>query len=473
VIPVTIFAGRAVAVFGLGSSGLATCEALLAGGANPVAFDDDDAKVAAAESRGIAVADLRRIDWNRVAAFVLSPGVPLTNPVPHWTVPLARQADIEIIGDVELYCRERRALAPAAPFVAVTGTNGKSTTTALIAHVLSAGGIPAQAGGNIGTAILSLDPPARGRAHVIECSSYQIDLAPSLDPSVGILLNISPDHLDRHGTIEHYAAVKARLVEGVPADGTRVVGVDDDWSRSIADRLDAAGRPVTRISVHGPVENGFYYEADHILAATPGRKPRRVLRMGGIGSLRGIHNAQNAACATAAALALGMPAEAVERALRSFPGLAHRMEQVGRSGRVLFVNDSKATNADAAARALASFSDIFWIAGGKAKAGGIAPLAEYFPRIRKAYLIGEAAEEFAATLRGHVASEQAGTLDRAVVLAARDARASRLAEPVVLLSPACASFDQFPNFEVRGTAFRELVQKLEGVEAMETAEESA
>ena len=472
-IPVTTFAGRKVAVFGLGSSGLASCAALKAGGGEVIAFDDDPAKVAAAASRGITTSDLRQIDWTRIAAFVLSPGIPLTHPSPHWSVALARTAAVEIIGDIELYCRERRAKTPGAPFVAVTGTNGKSTTTALIAHVLAAGGIKAQRGGNIGVAILSLDPPAPGRAHVIECSSYQIDLAPSLDPSVGILLNVSPDHLDRHGAIGRYAAIKARLVEGVPANGAAIVGVDDEWSEKIAERLERAGKRVTRISVLRRLENGFYAEADRIVKAEPGRKPRTLARIGGIGSLRGRHNAQNAACATAAALALGLAPETIERGLRSFPGLAHRMEQVGRRGRVLFVNDSKATNADAAARALASFSDIFWIAGGRAKSGGIAALAEYFPRIRKAYLIGEAAEAFAATLDGRVAHEEAGTLDRAVAFAARDAEAARSSDPVVLLSPACASFDQFPNFEIRGSAFRELVRKLDGVEAVESIEESA
>jgi len=473
VIPVTTFAGRKVAVFGLGSSGLASCAALKAGGGEVIAFDDDPAKVAAAASRGITTSDLRQIDWTRIAAFVLSPGIPLTHPAPHWSVALARTAAVEIIGDIELYCRERRAKTPGAPFVAVTGTNGKSTTTALIAHVLAAGGMKAQRGGNIGVAILSLDPPAPGRAHVIECSSYQIDLAPSLDPSVGILLNVSPDHLDRHGAIGRYAAIKARLVEGVPANGAAIVGVDDEWSEKIAERLERAGKRVTRISVLRRLENGFYAEADRIVKAEPGRKPRTLARIGGIGSLRGRHNAQNAACATAAALALGLAPETIERGLRSFPGLAHRMEQVGRRGRVLFVNDSKATNADAAARALASFSDIFWIAGGRAKSGGIAALAEYFPRIRKAYLIGEAAEAFAATLDGRVAHEEAGTLDRAVAFAARDAEAARSSDPVVLLSPACASFDQFPNFEIRGSAFRELVRKLDGVEAVESIEESA
>ncbi len=472
-IPVTTLAGKNVAVFGLGTSGLATCAALRAGGARAIAFDDDATKVAAAATRGVATADLRKLDWGGIAALVLSPGVPLTHPTPHWSVALARNAGVEVIGDVELYCRERRAVVPGAPFVAVTGTNGKSTTTALIAHVLETAGMAAQRGGNIGVAVLSLDPPAPDRAHVVECSSYQIELAPSLDPSVGILLNVSPDHLDRHGTIERYAAIKARLVEGVPAHGTAIVGVDDEWSKTIAKKLERAGKRVTPVSVLGPLERGFYLEADRILEAAPGREPRTVLRIGGIGSLRGRHNAQNAACATAAALALGLAPRAIERGLRSFPGLAHRMEQVGRKDRVVFVNDSKATNADAAARALASFSDIFWIAGGRAKAGGIAPLAQYFPRIRNAYLIGEAAEEFAATLEGRVAHETAGTLDRAVALAAREAERSRCAEPVVLLSPACASFDQFANFEVRGTAFRDLVRKLDGVVPVGTVEESA
>jgi UDP-N-acetylmuramoylalanine--D-glutamate ligase len=463
-IPVTSFVGRRVAVFGLGASGISSCHALLAGGAGVAAFDDDPANVAKAAASGIPTQDLRHIDWTNVLALVLAPGVPLTHPAPHWSVGLARNAAVEVIGDVELYCRERRRRAPAAPFVAITGTNGKSTTTALSAHLFNAAGYAAEQGGNIGTAILSLQPPAPGRVHVIECSSYQIDLAPSLDPLVGVLLNVSEDHLDRHGTLANYAAVKARLVEGVPADGTAVVGVDDNWCQAAADRLENAGRRVVRVSVRRPLAHGLYVEGDRILQASGGTA-REVARIGGIGSLRGIHNAQNAACAAAAALALGLTAEQIQNGLRSFPGLAHRMEQVGRKGRVLFVNDSKATNADSAAQALACFSDIFWIAGGKPKTGGIESLAGYFPRIRKAYLIGEAAEEFARTLDGKVDRVITGTLDRAVELAARDAEASGLAEAVVLLSPACASFDQYRNFEIRGDAFRALVRALPGLRA--------
>jgi UDP-N-acetylmuramoylalanine--D-glutamate ligase len=464
-IPLTAFAGRTLAVFGLGASGLATCRALKGGGAEVVAFDDDPRKAAETAAAGFTVADLRHTDWSRVAALVLSPGVPLTHPAPHWSVGLARNAAVEVIGDIELYCRQRRAVAPAAPFIAITGTNGKSTTTALIAHVLAAAGFGAERGGNIGTAILSLEPPHRGHAHVIECSSYQIDLAPSLDPSVGILLNVSEDHLDRHGTLRDYAAIKERLVMGVQPGGTPIVGVDDNWGQAAADRIERAGRRVVRVSVRRPLPDGLYVVGDRVMRAAGGTA-RPVAHIGGIGSLRGLHNAQNAACAVGAALALGLTEEAIQQGLVSFPGLAHRMEQVGRQGNVLFVNDSKATNADAAARALASFTDIFWIAGGKAKTGGITSLAGFFPRIRKAYLIGEAADEFAATLDGQVPHAVVGTLDRAVALAAQDAGAAGLAEPVVLLSPACASFDQYPNFEVRGTAFRDLVLALPGLTAM-------
>jgi UDP-N-acetylmuramoylalanine--D-glutamate ligase len=461
-IPVTAFAGKKVAIFGLGGSGLASASALLAGGADVIGWDDSADAVIKARSAGIPSDDLRQIDWSRISALVLAPGVPLTHPAPHWTVALARAAAVEVIGDVELFCRERRAHAPKAPFVAITGTNGKSTTTALVAHLLRSAGRDTEIGGNIGTAILSLAPPDAARAHVIECSSYQIDLAPTLDPSVGILLNITEDHLDRHGTLAHYAAVKERLVDGVQEDGTAIVGVDDDWCAAAADRIERAGKKLVRVSVRRSLRAGLYVEGEKVMQAVGGTAGV-IAHIGGIGSLRGVHNAQNAACAAGAALALGLSTQAIQQGLVSFPGLAHRMEEVGRKARVLFVNDSKATNADSAAQALACFSDIFWIAGGKAKTGGIASLAGFFPRIRKAYLIGEAATDFAAELAGRVPHVVAGTLERAVELAAADAEASDLGEPVVLLSPACASFDQYRNFEVRGDKFRELVRALPGL----------
>ncbi len=466
-IPVTTFAGKKVAVFGLGGSGLVSASALLAGGADVIGYDDTDASVTKANAAGIPTADLRKADWTRIAALVLAPGVPLTHPEPHWVVKLARQANVEIIGDIELFCRERARHAPGSPFVAITGTNGKSTTTALIAHLVKSAGMDAQMGGNIGTAILSLQPPSVGvkplRVHVIECSSYQIDLAPTLDPSVGILINLSEDHLDRHGTMEHYAAVKERLVAGVPSQGgTAIVGVDDNWCSNIADRLDKAGKRLVRVSVKRKLAGGIYAEGPRLMRAEASGT-LEIAELSGIGSLRGVHNAQNAACAAAAALALGLDPTAIQAGLKSFPGLAHRMEEVGRRGFVLFVNDSKATNADSTAQALACFTDIFWIAGGKPKTGGIESLRSFFPRIRKAYLIGEAANEFAATLGNDVPHEINGTLDKALAAATRDAEASPSREPVVLLSPACASFDQYRNFEVRGDAFRELVLGMPGV----------
>jgi UDP-N-acetylmuramoylalanine--D-glutamate ligase len=458
--PVTTFAGKTVAVFGLARSGLAAARALTAGGAKVVCADDAADGRAAAVAAGLEVEDLGEADWKRFAALVLAPGVPLTHPQPHWTVAKARAAGVEIIGDVELFCRERAKSAADAPFVAVTGTNGKSTTTALIAHVLRSAGRDAQMGGNIGTAILDLAPPAKERVHVIEMSSFQIDLTPSLAPSVGVLLNISPDHLDRHGTMEHYAELKARLV----AHAARpVIGEDDDWCRDIAERLRLANRSwVDLISAQERVAHGWYAVGTELVARAPWTGPLGAFAdLAGIGSLRGRHNIQNALAASAAAMILGVTPAAVAAALQSFPGLPHRLEDIGRQGRTLFINDSKATNADSAATALAAFAgDVHWILGGKPKEGGIIALTGYFSRVAKAYLIGEATEEFAATLEGKVPLERCGRLEVAVAAAARDAAAGRAAEPIVLLSPACASYDQYRNFEVRGDAFRALVAAL-------------
>jgi UDP-N-acetylmuramoylalanine--D-glutamate ligase len=463
-IPVTTFAGRTVAVFGLGKSGLAAAQALAAGGATVITADDSAAGRDAAAAAGFTVEELAAADWSRFAALVLAPGVPLTHPSPHWTVAKARAAGVEIIGDIELFCRERAKASPDAPFIAITGTNGKSTTTALIAHILSAAGRDAQMGGNIGTAILDLEPPASGRIHVVEMSSFQIQLTPSLAPTVGILLNISPDHLDRHGTMEHYAHLKARLVANAKHP---IIGEDDDWCRDIAERLRLANRTwVDLVSANGRVAHGWYAVGSELVARAPWTGPLGAFAdLAGIGSLRGRHNIQNALAASAAAMMLGLSPSDVAAALKTFPGLPHRLEEIGRLGHTLFINDSKATNADSAATALAAFErGIYWILGGKPKQGGIVSLAPYFSRVAKAYLIGEASEEFAATLGGKVPAVRCGTLDAAVAAAAQDATASGAAEPVVLLSPACASYDQYRNFEVRGDAFRALVSALPGIE---------
>ncbi len=453
------FAGKKVALFGLGGSGVATARALIDGGASVLGWDDNPDSVARAAEQDIPTGDLRGADWSGFASFVLSPGVPLSHPKPHWTVELARGAGVEIIGDVELFARERLAQAPAAPFIAITGTNGKSTTTALTAHILKSAGRDTQMGGNIGRAVMTLDPLAADRFYVVECSSYQIDLAPSINPTAGILLNLTPDHLDRHGTMQHYAAIKERLVSG---SDTAIVGVDDIFCTQIADRLEKAGKPVVRISKRLPLTDGYFADGTNLMEASDGRYSR-IAFLEGIGSLRGQHNAQNALAAVAACLRVGLDLGEIQAGLESFPGLAHRMEQVGRKGSVLFINDSKATNADASAPALSSFPRIYWIAGGLPKEGGIEPLRSYFPRIAKAYLIGEAAPAFSATLGEAVPYEISGTLAAAVEHAARDAAEDTAAEAVVLLSPACASFDQFRNFEVRGDAFRAAVQAIDDV----------
>ncbi|WP_288427265.1 UDP-N-acetylmuramoyl-L-alanine--D-glutamate ligase [uncultured Agrobacterium sp.] len=458
-IPVTSLSSKKVALFGLGGSGLVTAKALVAGGADVVAFDDNPDSVAKAASEGIQTADLRTLDWSKVSVFVLAPGVPLTHPKPHWSVDLAKAAGVEVIGDIELFVRERRAHAPDCPFIAITGTNGKSTTTALIAHILKSSGRDTQLGGNIGTAILSLDPPKTERFYVVECSSYQIDLAPTLNPTAGILLNLTPDHLDRHGTMQHYADVKERLVAG---SDTAVVGVDDSYCTLIADRIERAGVKVLRISKRNVVADGLYAEGSRIMKAEGGTSSLLV-DLDGIQTLRGSHNAQNAAAAIAACLAVGVSEDEVKAGLTSFPGLKHRMQPVGRRGNVTFINDSKATNADASAPALSSYDRIYWIAGGLPKAGGIASLSPLFSRIAKAYLIGEAAAEFAATLGEAVPYEISGTLDKAVQHAAADAQADGSSGNVVMLSPACASFDQYKNFEIRGDSFVSHVAALEGV----------
>jgi UDP-N-acetylmuramoylalanine--D-glutamate ligase len=319
-------------------------------------------------------------------------------------------------------------------------------------------------GGNIGTPILALEPPAAKRFHVIECSSFQIDLAPSLAPDIGVLLNITPDHLDRHGTMENYAAIKERLIDQARLS---VIGIDDELSDAVFRRVEDAQRPVLAISERAPKLTACTY-------FDVGRLQRQVslgdrwclgenlVDISAVNSLRGRHNGQNAAAAFCVCDWLHIAHDVIGGAIRSFPGLHHRLEEVGRSGSVIFVNDSKATNADSTEKALLSFEGgIFWILGGKAKEGGIEALRPLFGRVAKAYLIGAATKAFASTLAAAgVALEPCGTLDNAVENAARDAALSSAEEPVVLLSPACASYDQFRNFEERGDRFRELAQRI-------------
>ncbi len=450
--PATTFKGKRVGLFGLARSGMACLEALQLGGAEVFAWDDSEEAVSKAAHA--PVADLHGIDFRTLDALVLSPGVPLTHPKPHWTVEKAHAAGIEIVGDTEVFARE--IAGTGARMVAITGTNGKSTTTALIGHVLRSAGLDVDVGGNIGTAAFLMRPPAPMRTYVMELSSFQIDLMPNLKPQVGILTNITPDHLDRHGTIEHYASVKSRMFARQSAGDTALVSYDDMWCAAIAKGL-SNGSDIRAVSVARKLADGISAK-DGLLRDVRDGKEMASIDLKPMPALRGAHNWQNACMAYGAAASFGIEPALIESAMVSFPGLRHRMQQVAARNGVAFVNDSKATNADAAAKALSSFDRIHWIAGGIAKAGGIEPLAEYFPRIRKAYLIGEAAQQFARTLEGKLPYAMSGTLDAAVTAAARDAEPGS----VVLLSPACSSFDHYRNFEVRGDAFVDLVAALPG-----------
>ncbi len=461
-IPVRSFEGRDVGMFGLARTGQASVRALKAGGANVYAWDDNDVQRAAAREAGAIDVRWQDWPWDKIAALVLSPGVPLTHPKPHDIVIRAKDKSVPVIGDFELFAREirpNRSLSGRAPVIAITGTNGKSTTTALIGHILKQCGFDAQIGGNIGKPILALDLPNPKTIYVAEVSTFQIDLAPGLTADTALLLNLSPDHIDRHGTMQNYAAVKERLMHQGAKDGQVLIGVDDNYSSSIFTKLSSNGGPrPTPISVGKVLGRGIFV-VDGVLYDAQSGRAERVMELSTAKHLLGAHNWQNAAFAYAACKRYVKDTRALIAAIESFPGLAHRMEDLGRVGRVRFVNDSKATNAEAAERALVCFPDIFWIAGGRPKEGGIESLAPLFGRIRKAYLIGEAADAFATTLRD-VAHEKSGTLESAVAHAAADAARSQATEPVVLLSPACASYDQFKDFEARGDAFRALVSKL-------------
>ncbi len=460
-IPVRGFEGKTVAVFGLARTGLAAARALVAGGAQVALWDENSASRDAAAAEGFPLVDLATADWSQFATLMLSPGVPLTHPAPHWTVEKARAAGVEIVGDIELFARTVNA-APdhrRPKIVAITGTNGKSTTTALIGHVCAQAGRDVRIGGNIGVGVLDLEDMHGGAVYVLEMSSYQLDLTSSLHADVTVILNLSPDHLERHGSMEGYVTAKRRILMNQGKGDTAVIGVDDMWGQQICTEITAANRrTIVPISANKAMGRGIYVLNGLLYDAT-GERAHEVADLNRARSLPGRHNWQNAAAAYAAAKGLGIPAEEAAEHLLTFPGLAHRMETVATLGRVRFVNDSKATNADAARQALSSYPKSFWIAGGQAKTDGIAPLEDLFPRVAKAYLIGEAGPAFAQTLEGKAPVAPAGTLEVAVAQAYADAAATGQ-DAIVLLSPACASFDQYADFEERGEAFRAAVQRL-------------
>ncbi len=448
------YENKDIAVFGLGKSGLATARRLQEGHARVSVWDDNEDRRQSASDAGLTIRDFQGSGWKGSDALVLSPGVPLTHPEPHQVVKRAQEEKTPIVGDVEIFLNE----VPAGRIVGITGTNGKSTTSALIHHILEVNDRETALGGNIGTPVMDLPELSDEGAYILELSSYQLDLTPSWQADIAVILNVTPDHLDRHGDMSGYAAVKERIFQKQTADGVAVVNSDDVYCQEMAERLLKGGaQKVLPISTERPLKTGIYV-LDGLLQDQTETGLGWSIDISDIISLRGRHNWQNAAAAVAVVRSLGLGNDEIEKGLRTFGGLAHRMEQVAFRDGVRFINDSKATNAEAAEKALASFDHIFWICGGIAKAGGIESLASYFPKVETAFLIGEAADSFAKTLEGKVTFRKCANLAEAVYLAS-EAAGKHGGEAVVLLSPAAASFDQFASFEARGDAFRGLVQE--------------
>jgi UDP-N-acetylmuramoylalanine--D-glutamate ligase len=469
--------GKTYGVVGLGKSGKATVASLLASGANVIAWDDGEAgrNAAQKEFAAISIKPVEQWDVAALAAVVMSPGIFLTHPA----VIAAHKAGVEVVGDIELLYRAQ----PDATYVCITGTNGKSTTTTLIAHILKVCGKRVEVGGNLGTPALALnelsprlhagvsrngtqdvagDPGVRrddSPIYVLELSSYQLDLVRTTRFNTAVLLNISPDHLDHHGSMENYIAAKLHIFDRMGDEDVAIIGVDDATSEAICrSMLTETEQLVIPIAAAGTVTQGVHARAGVLVnSLIDGGLTGDIA---GIKSLQGDHNGQNAAAAYAACFVNGCTHTDIIAAMQTYPGLAHRMEWLGEIAGVQYVNDSKATNADAAEKALKTYDNIYWIIGGVAKEGGIEPLASYFPKLRHAYLIGEAANDFAKTLEGRVPFTHCGTLEKAFAAAASDARRDGINGAAVLLSPACASFDQYPNFEVRGAAFVKLVETL-------------
>lgn len=454
--------GKHIGVFGLARTGLVAVEALAAAGAVVYAWDDNAAKT---QLVGDHACDLYGYDFQKLDALMIAPGVPLTHPEPHVLVKKAQAAGIPVIGDFDLFYSGINQL-PARSMVAITGTNGKSTTTALITHMLTFAGREAVMGGNIGTGVLSLPVLAEGGVYVLEMSSYQIDLTHDFTPDVAVLLNISPDHLDRHGDMAGYVRAKARLFDLLSPDGLAIVGAADGYTADLADGMDR--RIVTLVDKANGCQNSVYV-SDNLLFA---REKQSCTLMGAVKdcpTLRGPHNGQNMAAAYAVGIELGLDAQSILDSFQTFPGLEHRQELVNPNAAsesatdILFINDSKATNQESAAKALSSFKNILWIAGGVSKNNDFQELAPWMNHVKKAFFIGQSAPMMQQQLGG----ECAGTLEAAFKAATKMAQKG----DVVMLSPAASSFDQFTDFEQRGNQFKALVQAYNTSNPVEPADD--
>ena len=448
-VPTFRYAGEKVVVMGLGKSGLSAAASLRASGADVAVWDDQPASLAQGTAKGFRAFD-RAAPMSGIRAVVWSPGIPHTYPQPHALATKARAQNIQLACDVDLLLEAQTD----ASVIGITGTNGKSTTTALIAHVFTSAGRKAAAGGNIGIPALDLEPLGLGGTYVLELSSYQLELVPHLACETAVLLNITADHLDRHGGMDGYIAAKRRIFSYQRPPRVAVIGIDDAPSTALYEALRRDGlHTVWPISSKRVAPGGFYVDNGKLIDAT-GPRPVTIIDLTTVARLPGAHNWQNAAAAAAAARASGIAHEAIAEGMRTFPGLKHRQELVQVVGNVSFVNDTKATNADAAEKALACYQNVYWIAGGRPKDGGIKSLTPLFPRVRHAFLIGEAADDFADTLEGHAPFALYEDLETAIAEAGEMAIRDNLPGATVLLSPACASFDMFKNFEERGDLFR-------------------
>jgi UDP-N-acetylmuramoylalanine--D-glutamate ligase len=460
-IDLSVLNGSAYVVLGLARSGLTTVRALMAAGIGCVAWDDNDAARAQAAAMGATLAEPSSIDWSKFAALVISPGIPNRLPKPHPVAAAARAAGKPLVCDVELLARAH----PSNRFVAVTGTNGKSTTTALIGHILKSAGATCEVGGNIGRGALDLAPIGPHGIYVLELSSYQLELLDTFRAHVAVWLNITPDHIDRHGDMAGYVEAKKHIFDRQREGDCLVMGVDDDYSRAVFAEVAQNARRnrigAVPVALDRPIASGISFRAGKLIDADG-----FFADFADVPTLPGDHNAQNAACAWAACRWLRISREEIVKGLKTYPGLPHRQERVAALGKVTYVNDSKATNADAAARALSSYRNIYWIIGGQAKEGGVAPLERYFDRIKHAFLIGEATELFAGQLEGKLPFDRCGDLQSALNAAHARAQAEATEPAVVLLSPACASWDQWKSYEHRGDAFREMARALPGSESV-------
>lgn len=445
------------AVFGLGRSGMAAVMALLEAGNHVVAWDDNEAPRHAAAEAGAEIRNLSEMfatSHGVPARLIVSPGVPLNHPEPHPIIAEARAAQSAILGDLDLFAMalEAQGVRERATLIGITGTNGKSTTTSLLTHILSEAGLNVESGGNIGVPVLALPMPSKSEAshhyYVLELSSYQLDLNRHLSCDMGVVLNITPDHLDRHGDMTGYVGAKELLFADGKCAQLKVIAADDDECRAMALRQNDSSELVHIAATHSDAD--IFY-ADGCLW----QNNTKLMDMANFNTLPGAHNGQNAAAALAIGQALGLDEQVIESGFASFGGMAHRLQSVRHFGAVNFVNDSKATNSEATRHALAAFDNIYWIAGGVAKAGGLSGLSPLYGHVKSAYLIGEAAPRFIEELAPHMPTQIAGSLDEAVFAAANDAMAA--SKGVVLLSPACASFDQFVDFEDRGSVFCDAV----------------